>query len=150
MRGRRTKPMPATEPGWSHLEHGADIGVRGEGATPAEAFAQAALAMTALVTDLDRIEPSEAVVIDCAAPELDYLLVDWLNALIYEMATRAMLFGRFDVRIDGEQLSATAFGEPVDPRRHRPVVEIKGATLTGLKVAETAPGHWTAECIVDV
>lgn len=142
--------MPATEPAWNHLEHGADIGVRGAGATPAEAFAQAAVALTALMTDPKRVEPSEAVAIVCEAPELDYLLVDWLNALIYEMATRRMLFGRFEVRIDGQRLTATAFGEPIDPQRHRPAVEIKGATLTGLKVAEAAPGHWTAECIVDV
>jgi len=39
---------------WEHFPHEADIGVRGFGATPAEAFEQAALALTAAVTYLAR------------------------------------------------------------------------------------------------
>jgi SHS2 domain-containing protein len=77
------------------------------------------------------------------------LLVDWLNALVYEMATRHMLFGRFDVAIDGATLKATAWGERVDVARHEPAVEIKGATYTALRL-ERLDGHWVAQCIVDV
>src|SRR5512139_3851745 len=36
---------------WEHFEHGADIGVRGFGASVAEAFEQAALALTAVIAD---------------------------------------------------------------------------------------------------
>ncbi len=78
------------------------------------------------------------------------LLVDWLNALIYEMATRRMLFSRFDVSIEGERLSATAWGEEVDVERHQPTVEIKGATYTALEVRQGADGRWIAQCVVDV
>lgn len=63
------------------------------------------------------------------------LLVAWLNALICEMAVRRMLFSRFQVVIDGQHLRASARGEPVSVPRHRPAVEIKGATFTGLRVA---------------
>ena len=78
------------------------------------------------------------------------LLVDWLNALVYEMATRRMLFSRFEVRLDGTRLHATAWGEPVDVARHRPAVEVKGATYTQLKVARDEQGGWLAQCVVDV
>ncbi|HXZ91892.1 MAG TPA: archease, partial [Burkholderiales bacterium] len=86
---------------WEHFEHGADIGVRGFGASKGEAFEQAGLALTAAITEPAAVEAREAVAIDCEAPDDELLLAEWLNALIYEMATRRMLFSRFAVRIDG-------------------------------------------------
>ncbi len=138
--------MPAA---WEHFPHDADVGVRGFGATAAEAFAQAAQALTAVVTHAE-VRPREAVGIACEAPDLELLFVEWLNALIYEMAVRRMLFGRFSVRIAGTRLDATAWGEPVDVERHAPACEPKGATYTALQVAQDRDGSWSAACIVDV
>ena len=135
---------------WEHFDHGADIGVRGYGASPDDAFAQAALALTAVVTDPATVNPAVAVTIACEAPDLELLLVDWLNALIYEMATRRMLFGRFAVRIDGNTLLGEAWGEAVDRGRHPVVVEVKGATYTALRVEQNPAGLWLAQCVVDV
>jgi tRNA nucleotidyltransferase (CCA-adding enzyme) len=135
---------------WEHFEHEADMGVRGRGATRAAAFEQAALAMTAVVTDPADVRASEAVAIQCAAPDDELLLADWLNALIYAMSTRKMVFGRFAVTLSGHRLEATAWGEPVDVARHQPAVEIKGATYTALAVRQTADGGWEAQCVVDV
>lgn len=134
---------------FEHFPHGADIGIRGIGASKAEAFAQAALALTALVTDPAAVEPRTAVAFEFAAPSDLLLLNDWLNRLIYEMAVRHMLFGRYEVVIDGERLRARAWGEPVDRDRHAPAVEPKGATFTKSKV-ERHDGGWIAQCIVDV
>jgi SHS2 domain-containing protein len=142
--------MSPPDAAWEHLEHGADIGVRGYGETPGEAFEQAALALTALVTEPGAVADTEAVGIEVEQADLEFLFLDWLNALIYEMATRRMLFARFDVRIQGANLQAVAYGEAVDVGRHRPAVEVKGATLTALKVAQTSPRRWLAQCIVDV
>jgi len=137
------------QPRWEHFSHQADIGVRGIGATKAEAFEQAALAMTAAVTDPACVTARDAIEVVCEAPDDELLLAEWLNQLVYEMATRRMLFSRFAVRIDGARLSATAWGEPVDVARHHPAVEIKGATYTALRVAQDAPG-WIAQTVVDV
>lgn len=137
----------------SHAElfaHGADIGVRGIGPTRAAAFEQAALALTMAVTDPGRVAPQTAMEIGCEAPNDAFLLVDWLNALIYRMATKKMLFGRFAVTIDGHRLRGQAWGERVDRERHRPAVEPKGATYTALKVAPNKAGRWVAQCVVDV
>lgn len=134
--------------GWEHFPHDADVGVRGFGATPAEAFAQAALALTAVVTRAP-VEPSTPVEVNCEAPELELLFVDWLNAIIYEMGVRHMLFARFDVKIEDTRLAATLWGEPVDIARHAPACEPKGATYTALRVARQGEG-WSAGCIVDV
>lgn len=135
---------------WEHVEHQADIGVRGRGATMAEAFEQAAIALTAVVTDPALVRPDTAVPIRCEAPAPDLLLVDWLSSVIYEMAARRMLFARYAVCLDGSRLDATAWGEPVEPSRHDPAVEVKGASYSGLRVAREPGGTWVAECVVDV
>jgi tRNA nucleotidyltransferase (CCA-adding enzyme) len=135
---------------WEHFDHGSDIGVRGIGATKAEAFEQAALALIAVITDPSSVHPTTPISVDCEAPSDDLLFVDWLNALVYEMATRRMLFGRFEVRTDDGHLHGTIWGEPVDRDRHTPAVEVKGATQTELHVARQPDGQWRAECVVDV
>jgi SHS2 domain-containing protein len=134
---------------WAHFAHDADIGVRGIGPTKAEAFRQAAFALTAVVTDPAGVHTLDAVPVFCEAPNDELLLVEWLNALIYEMAVRAMLFGDFSIEIDGRTLRGTAYGEVVDIDRHEPAVEIKGATLTALNVGQDSHG-WHAQCVVDV
>lgn len=148
-RQARDSPPPPAAPRWEHFAHAADIGVRGIGPSCEEAFAQAALALTAVVTDPAPLAPRVAVAIACEAPDRELLLADWLNALIYEMATRRLLFGRFALRIEGTKLAATAWGEPADAERHAPAVEPKGATYTALRVAQE-DGRWIAECVVDV
>jgi len=134
---------------WEHFPHEADVGIRGFGATEAEAFEQAALAMTAVVTDVRRVEAREAIAIECEAPDRELLLAEWLNSLIYEMSTRRMLFSRFSVQLHGARLHAQAWGERVDSARHQPAVEIKGATYTALRVAPVH-GEWVAQTVVDV
>jgi len=142
-----------TQSSWEHFDHAADMGVCATGASLEETFAQAALGMTAIITDAS-ISASQSVAIRCQAPDAEILLIDWLNALVFEMATGGKLFGRFDVHIEpageGLILHATAWGERVDPEKHQPAVEIKGATYTALSVTERADGSWTARCVVDV
>lgn len=137
---------------WQHFSHIADIGLQGDGATLAEAFEQAALALTAVVADPATVQPQRAVEvkIDCPATERELLLVDWLNAWIYEMATRQMLFCRFEARFDAGVLHGIGWGEPVDRTRHRPAVEVKAATYTELAVWQGADALWHVRCVVDV
>ena len=132
--GRRMTLAPdniASSIGWELFSHDADVGVRGFGATVAEAFEGAALALTAVITDARIIE---------------LLLVEWLNAVIYEMAVRHMIFGRFAVEIEDRRLRGTLWGEPADLKRHAPVCEPKGATYTALRVALDE----SESCVVDV
>lgn len=135
---------------WQHFPHSADIGIKGSGLTLAEAFEQAALALFAAITDLDDIIPSKCIQISCQAPNDQVLLVDWLNALIYEVSVRKMLFSRFKVEISGQHLRADAWGESIDRTRHVLAVEPKGATFTELKVNRTSEGAWNAQCVIDV
>lgn len=134
---------------WEHFEHGADIGVRGFGQTKAEAFEQAAVALTAVVTDPEKVAEAETIEIDCEAPDDEQLLTEWLNSVIYKMAIKRMIFHRFDVHIAGHHLHAEMQGEPASVPRHQPAVEVKGATFTTLRVAPF-DGGWVAQTVVDV
>ena len=135
---------------WEHFPHQADVGVRGLGATLEQAFEQAALALTAVITDLEIVAPKEMLQISCIAPNAELLLADWLNSLIFEMVTRNMLFSRFEVHLEGNHLTANVWGEALEVARHHPAVEIKGATYTAPKVAQQGDGDWLAQCVVDV
>jgi len=135
---------------WEHFYHQADIGVRGIGASKEEAFEQAAMALTAVVTDINLLEPTLLVNVACDAPNDELLFVDWLNALVYEMATRQMLFGSFAIHIEKNRLSGSMWGQALDVGKHQPAVEVKGATYTELAVKLREDGSWIAQCVVDV
>jgi len=135
---------------WEHFDHMADIGVRGIGPSREAAFEEAALALCAAITDPALVRPLTLFEVRCDAGEDELLLVDWLNALISEMSAQRMIFSKFAVTITDGHLHGRAWGEAADPARHHPAVEVKGATLTELKVAGNADGIWTAQCVVDV
>jgi len=135
--------------GWTHFPHGADIGVCGYGPSLEAAFEEGAKALTAVITH-EHIDARVCIPVRCEAPDAELLFAEWLNALIYEIATRRMLFGRFAVHLNGPRLTAEAWGESVDVARHQPAVEVKGATYTALRVAREADGRWVARCVVDV
>ena len=101
------------------------------------------------MTDLQTIEAQQPIEVECEAPDDELLLADWLNSLIYEMSARRMLFSRFSVQLAGHHLRGKAWGESVDPARHHPAVEIKGATYTALRVVQEN-SEWVAQTVVDV
>ena len=135
---------------WEHFPHQADIGVRGIGATKAEAFEQAAMALTSVVAELHTIEAVEPLELTCEAEDDETLLVEWLNLLVYEMSTRRMLFSRFDIFVGEKQLKARIWGEVINTKKHRPVVEVKAVTYYDLAVLQMTDGRWMAQCVVDV
>ena len=106
--------------------------------------------LTAVVTEPAGVYAEQRVELSCEAPDSELLLVDWLNAVIYEMATRHMLFCRYEVKLENGRLDGTAWGEAVELSRHRPAVEPKGATYTALKVCRQEDGSCLAQCVVDV
>lgn len=135
---------------WEHFAHPSDVGIRGIGPNVNQAFEQVALALMAIITDPSRISCRDAIELHVEAPSSDLLLVDWLNQLIYEVSTRRMLFGRFEVVIENSKLRARAWGEPLKRRKHRPTVEVKAATYHQASVWQNKDGEWVAQCVVDV
>jgi tRNA nucleotidyltransferase (CCA-adding enzyme) len=135
---------------WEHFHHQADIGIRGMGQTLEEALEQGAVALMAVICSPEKVETKECVEIECEAEEKDLLFADWINALIYEMDVRKMLFGKFEVAIENHKLTGRAWGEPVDFDRHKIAVEVKAATYMELKAYKDDGGQWVVQCVVDV
>ncbi|MDV2503462.1 MAG: archease [bacterium] len=128
----------------------ADVGVVSRGATCEEAFIHAAEGLFSLVTDLDSIEPAEPFDVVCEGISPEGLLVAWLNELIYLHDVHDVLFRRFEITaFGGGTIEATAWGEPIDPDRHRLGTELKAATYHQARVVE-GPSGWEAYVIIDV
>jgi len=135
---------------WEHFPHPADMGIRGIGPSMEAAFEQAAMAMTAVTVDPSVIAPRESVNIHCEEQDAELLFVAWLNALVFEMDTRRMVFCRFVVHIEADHLTAKAWGEGIDLHKHEMLVEVKAATYSELEVRHRDDGLWIVQCIVDV
>ncbi|MFA5293524.1 MAG: archease [Phycisphaerae bacterium] len=134
---------------WEHFAHQADIGIRATADSLSSAFEDAAIALTAIVTKPKKVEAKESVNIDCSGKNEELLFVNWLNAVIYEMVVRKMLFSKFDVSIENLKLSAKIWGEKINQEKHSPAVEPKAVTYNQLSVTEEN-GKWLAQCVVDV
>jgi len=63
------------------------------------------------------------------------------------------VFSRFEVKIkkedSGYRLFGKAWGERLDPARHRAGVEVKAATYFGMRV-EKEGDRWIAQCVLDL
>jgi SHS2 domain-containing protein len=132
------------------FDHTADLGLRARAADLDALFVEMARALMAvLVENADVVRPAQAVRVDIAGDDREYLLFDWLKELLTRFEVDHLLFSRFDVKVQPDGLSATAWGEPLDRGRHEPGHEVKAITYHGLTVQET-DGEWLAEVIVDI
>lgn len=132
------------------FEHTADLGLRATAADLDALFAEAAQCLfSAIVEDPAAIRMTDEAAIAIAGTDREFLLFDWLRELLVRFDADRMLFGRFAVKVRDDGLSATAWGEPVDPERHALSREVKAITYHELKVEPIAEG-WLAEVIVDI
>ncbi len=132
------------------FDHTADLGLRVRADDLNSLFAEAAEALfSAVVEDLESVKGEQTIEIRLHEEELELLLFDWLNELLYRFDVDGMLFRRFAASIDGDTLTAIAYGEPIDRNRHALTHEVKAITYHGLRV-EQENGSWLAEVIVDI
>ncbi len=132
------------------FDHTADIGLRIVAASLEELFSDAARGLTSLIVEnIDAVQPTLTESIQLTGTEIDYVLFDWLNELLFRFETRGMLFREFDVRLDEHGLEATIRGEPLDRSRHHLAHEVKAITYHGLAVEQTESG-WSVELVLDI
>jgi SHS2 domain-containing protein len=124
---------------YEFIEHTADVGVKAYGKTVAEAFEHAAEAMFDIITDESTIDSIGEYDIQLESPDLEQLLVDWLSKLLFLNDAENLVFGKFQVTIDANRLSARVFGEKYNKKKHKMGVEIKAVTYHMVKVNEKDP-----------
>lgn len=132
------------------FEHTADLGLRVRAPTLEALFAESAEGLFSLIyPNLDAVRRVRQKRFDLAGDELDYLLFDWLNELLFTFATERLLLAEFDVHLAGPSLAAICRGESLDLERHRLEHEIKAVTYHGLRVVPDRDG-WLAEVVIDI
>lgn len=139
---------------YQHLDHTADLGIRGIGDTLQEALEQTAQAMLDAIADTQAITPSLACPITCSASDIPTLMIEWLNELLYQAEIHQALWHSTrltDLRQTGDTwtLHGTAHGEPLDLERHILYTEVKAATYAGLAYHQR-DGHHILECVLDL
>lgn len=132
----------------------ADIAFEASGKDLEETFRSAAEAtMNVMVEDLDTIQPREKRDIKIEHEELDMLLFDFLQELIYYKDAQRLLLRPQKIRLSRENgrhvLEAETWGEEVDPARHPMRVDVKAVTLHHYKLEQTPQG-WKVSIILDI
>ena len=132
----------------------ADIAFEATGRDLSELFRDAADATTNVMIDnLDAIEPRETRRIELSNDELDMLLFDLLQDLIYFKDSERLLLRIRNLQINEKNdryfLQATAEGEPVDAERHHQRADVKAVTLHNFSV-ELVNGGWKAQVLLDI
>ena len=117
------------------IEHTADIGLVAYGRTLAEAFGNAAYGMFSIIAELKTVKEVESRQMEITEKDIEGLLFEWLNRLLYYFDVEMLLFKRFDINnLDGNHLEAMCYGEKYDPSRHHLKIGVKSATYHMLKV----------------
>jgi len=132
------------------IEHTADIGIEVEADTLEELFEGAALGMLSIIVDPSRdIGRGIEAEVSLEAGDIEGLLFEWLNELIFMMDARGVLLSEFQVDgINEVHLEATVRGEKIRQGGNRLMTEVKAATFHQLLVEKR--GTWFARVILDV
>lgn len=119
------------------IDHTADIGIAAYGTDLEAAFANAAYGLFSLMVELEGVGDDLCHEVEVTAGDREDLLVAWLNELIYLFEVENVLFRRFEIgELTETRLSASCYGEKIDPRRHKIKTAVKAATCHMLKVDE--------------
>jgi SHS2 domain-containing protein len=132
----------------------ADIAFEATGRDLAQLFRAAADAtMNVMIENLDAIEPRESRRIELTHDQIDMLLFDFLQELIYFKDSERLLLRVREVHIDQKEgaylLNAKGEGEKLDAARHEQRADVKAVTLHRFNV-EQIDSEWKASVILDI
>jgi len=128
----------------------ADVGIRAWGLTLTEAILFTSEGLFSLISDLNTLTGSDSRTISIQALDLDSLLINYLNEIIFLEDTESFLPKAVEsLVLEDQALTAVVKGDIYDSSRHDPNIEIKAATYHGL-VIEKGPDGWEVEVIFDV
>ena len=124
-----------------------------EGKNLDELFEAAGLATEETQIDLKGIKPKIKKEIELKKDNIEMLLFDFLQELIFLKDAELLLFSKIKVSISGKEgnykLRASLEGEKIDPKKHELKVDVKAVTLHQYEVKKTNSG-WRARVILDI
>jgi SHS2 domain-containing protein len=136
------------------LEHTADAYVEAYGGSLEEAFGNAALASTDVMTEVEKVEARNEESFVVEASDEPALLYSWLEEVLLEFELKGKLYSRFEVSgIEetgvGFRLRARAWGEKFDPEKHPSKVGVKSVTYHRMEIVKK-PESVTVRFILDI
>jgi SHS2 domain-containing protein len=132
------------------INHTADIGIVVYGTDINQVFANAALGLFTLMADLDNLKEDIKRQIELSAEDVEVLLIEWLNELIYISEVEHIIFKRVEINeLSNTKLKATCYGEKIKPSQHRLKREIKAATYHMLQINKK-DGSYKVQIIFDI
>lgn len=131
----------------------ADVAFEATGKTLEELFDSSALALeNTQVKDLKSVKHKVEKKIGVEADNVDMLLFNFLQELIFLKDVELLLFSKFDIKITESKkykLKSKAYGEKLNMKKHELLVDVKAVSLHNFKVEKTKSG-WKADVILDV
>ena len=135
---------------YEYFEHRADIGIRGIGKNIKEAFEQVAMALFAIMVEIQEVEKKDIEKITVEGLDYEELLMAWLSELIYLKDVKNTMYSEFRIlKLKETILIAEIIGEKINLGKHKLKLEVKAATWTQLEVKKFND-KWIAQCVVDV
>ena len=137
------------------LDHTADVGFEvAEAPTLENLFDEARQALLMTVFEVHPERGEDEVFMRLSAPDLETLLVRWINELVFFIQGNGFVPVSADLRIQAAEeedflLEARLTGAPLDLEGYGWQGEIKSATFHGLEVTRESSG-WRAQVILDV
>jgi len=132
------------------IDHTADIGIVAYGADIKQIFANAALGLFSLMANPDDFNEGIKRELELSAEDVEILLVEWLNELIYIFDVEHIFFKRFEIdKLTSNQIRAKCFGEKIKPGQHKLKREVKAATYHMLQINKE-DGGYKVQVIFDI
>lgn len=135
------------------LDHTADVFFVAKANTLPELFEQCGLAVEETMVDLSKVLPKQKIKILGEDKEIDRLLYDFMDELIFFKDYKQLMFCKFEINIEEKEgkfvLTCFASGEKLDIARHEPKVDVKAVTMHQFEVKKIDKG-WQANVILDI
>jgi SHS2 domain-containing protein len=139
--------------GFELFDHTADIGVNAWGKDISEAYEFAAISMYSIIFhgSPPKVEPKGEFRIKLKSSDIDQLLVDWLDEILFIYSTEHIVLSNFKIEIDIEKksLDAIVSGEIVSDEYLIGTCEIKAVTYHMLSVKKTDT-RWDVKVLFDI
>ena len=133
-----------------YIEHPSDVGFEVYGDTLEELYANAAIAMYSLMTDIDEIEADVERAIELKAEDFQSLMFDWLDELIFLFDSESLVMKKFDIVVNETDFSicGNCKGGKFDPSKHVSGIIIKAVTYNMMQINRNEV--WSARVVLDV
>ena len=114
------------------LEHATDAVVEITASTLEDAFIKAGESVVDIMLDASKIDEKKTKKTSVSGKDLEYLLFNWLEDIIFQVITESFAIKRFDIVITKDKeyrINANLYGERLDLQKHQFRIEIKAPTF---------------------